>query len=224
MKKKILSIIETSKSVGWVMEPYAKDMLAQYKLPVTNFCWAKTCEDAVKGAARVGYPLVAKIVSPDIVHKTEVGGVVVGVRDDDHLKEVFGKFKKLKGFDGVLLDEMLPPGMELIVGAKSDPQFDIVVLAGIGGTAVEVYKDVAIRMAPVSENEAFNALSELKGSALLKGHRGADAVNLKSVTRLIADFSKAAYDLRHYIESIDLNPVIATSDRAVIADARIILR
>ncbi len=224
MKKKILDIIEKSKAAGWVMEPYAKELLAQYKLPVTRFHWAKTQKDAFAGAKKVGYPLVAKIVSPDIVHKTEVGGVVVGVRDDRQLGEVFDRFKKLKGFAGVLLDEMLPPGTELIVGAKSDPQFDVVVLTGIGGTSVEVYKDVAIRMAPVKENEAHAALNELKGSRLLTGYRGAKAANLKAMAKLIADFSQAAYKLRDHMESIDLNPVIVTPERAVIADARVILR
>jgi len=141
-----------------------------------------------------------------------------------HLREIFKKFSGLKGFAGVLLDEMLPPGLELIVGAKTDPQFDVVVVVGIGGTSVEVYKDVVIRMAPVSEGEALSALRMLKGRPLLEGLRGAAAINVESVAQLIADFSEAAYQMREVIESIDLNPVIASPLRAVIADARVILR
>jgi acyl-CoA synthetase (NDP forming) len=167
----LAKILEVSRRIGWVMEPYAKDLLREYRLSTTRFYWAKTATDILQGAGVVGYPLVAKVVSPKILHKSDVGGVVVGVTNEQELAEVFRKFSRLEGFEGVLLDEMVQ-GTEVIVGSKEDPQFGTVVVAGIGGTSVEVYKDIAIRMAPVGLEEALDAIDSLRGRRLLEGYRG----------------------------------------------------
>jgi acetate---CoA ligase (ADP-forming) subunit beta len=223
MKPEVKEIIDSSVKSGWVLEPRAKELIKSYGLATSKFVWAKTLENALQGAKKVGYPLVAKIVSEKIIHKSDVGGVVVGVRDNNQMVEVFEKFSKLEGFDGVLLDEMLA-GSEVIFGSKYDAQFGIVVLVGIGGTSVEIYKDVALRMAPVSKDDAAEAINSLKGIKLLKGYRGKEVVNIDKLAAAVVKFSEMAYDLRNEVESMDLNPVMCTKDKAVVADARIILK
>ena len=216
-------LLEQARAAGWAMEPVARRFLADNGVPCARFAWARTADEALAAAGEIGYPVVVKVVSPQVVHKTDVGGVEVGIRDDRGLTEAFERMSALPGFDGVVVDEMVR-GVELIVGAKEDPQFGTVVLVGIGGTSVEVYKDVAIRMAPVSADEARVALSRLEGRALLHGHRGGPAADVGALARLIEAFSAVAHDLSDVAESIDLNPVIATPERAVVADARIMLR
>jgi len=223
MNPSVKKTITDSRRLGWIPEPLAKDLLQVYGLSTSHFVWAKSIEEALSGAQEVGYPLVAKVVSPAIIHKSDVGGVVVGVRDDEHLKEVFRQFRKLPRFDGILLDEMLE-GVEVIIGSQNDPQFGTVVLIGIGGTAVEIYRDVAIRMAPLSPKAALNAIHSLTGAALLKGYRGDKAVNLNKLKNLLVQFSRMAYQLREEVSSIDLNPVLCTDRKAVVADARFILK
>ncbi len=223
MDKRVSEIIAQSKSAGWVLEPLAKELLNIYGLTTSRFFWAKTKDEAISGAKEIGYPLVAKIVSPEVVHKSDVGGVVVGVKDDEELLEVFEKLSKLPAFDGVLLDAMAK-GSEVIIGSKHDPQFGATVLIGIGGTSVEIYKDVAIRMAPISCEEALEALNSLRGHKLLEGYRGAECVNFDHLTDMIARFSQMVYELSDEIESIDLNPVLCNCETSTIADARIILK
>ncbi len=223
MKPEAYTIIKKSRAIGWIIEPLAKELLRLYGLRTTAYHWAKSEQGALRGAARIGFPLVAKIVSPEIIHKSDVGGVIVGVRDNSHLREVYRKFSKLRGFQGILLDKM-QSGMEIIIGSQNDPQFGTVVLIGIGGTAVEIYRDVAIRMAPISKNCALIALNSLKGISLLKGYRGSESVNMNKLNNLIAGFSRMAYELQNEIASIDLNPVLCNSKDSIIADARFILR
>ena len=223
MNKKVRQIIDRSRSAGWVLEPLAKELLCSYRLRTSRFFWARSEDEARKGARDIGYPVVVKIVSPDVVHKSDVNGVLVGIGDDSRLIDAYRTMSGLPGFEGILIDEMVS-GTELIIGAKNDPQFGPVVLTGIGGTSVEIYRDVAIRMAPVERNSALEAVSSLKGAGLLKGYRGREPVNLDSVADLIVSFSDMVYKLRDVVESIDLNPVMCNSKEAVIADARIILK
>jgi hypothetical protein len=223
MDEKTVAILKAARAAGWVMEPHAKELLRAYNLPTTRFFWAKSLQDCLLGAKEVGYPLVAKVVSPDIVHKSDVGGVVVGVRDDRELEAVYQRMSGLKGFQGLLLDQMVQ-GIEMIVGAKEDAQFGTVVLVGIGGTSVEVYKDVSIRMAPVSLEDAMDAIESIKGRRLLEGYRGNEPVNMERLAQLIVDFSQVAFDMREEVESIDLNPVLCDQEAAMIADARFMLR
>lgn len=223
MDERILAILNASRADGWVMEPHAKELLRTYGLPTTHFFWAKSLDASFQGAKEVGYPLVAKVVSPDILHKSDVGGVVVGVEDSRELEEVYHRMSGLKGFQGLLLDQMVQ-GVEMIVGAKEDPQFGTVVVVGIGGTSVEIYKDVSIRMAPVSTAEAMNAIGSIKGRKLLEGYRGKEPTNKEKLAELIVSFSKMAFELREEVESIDLNPVLCNRERAVIADARFVLK
>lgn len=223
MDQRVRAVLNASKTSGWVMEPHAKEVLRTYGLPTTRFFWAKSLEESLSGAREVGYPLVAKVVSPDILHKSDVGGVVVGVSDDRELEEVYQRMSGLRGFQGLLLDQMIQ-GIEMIVGAKEDPQFGTVVVVGIGGTSVEVYKDVSIRMAPVSFADAMDAIASIKGRKLLEGYRGRTPVNKEKLAELIACFSEMAFGMRDEVESIDLNPVLCDREKAMIADARFLLK
>lgn len=214
------TILDQSRAQGWVLEPEAKRFFSLAGLPVPNFIWAKTIEEALEFAGKNGFPVVTKIISPQVVHKSDIKGVVTGIANGDELAAVFKRFTAIKGFAGVLVEETVP-GLELIIGAKMDYQFGPVVLLGIGGIAVELYKDTVVRMAPLTEADALKMLDCLKAHRLLEGYRGGEPVNLQALLRLLVDFSALAADMGEQIESIDLNPVLCNHERCVIADARI---
>lgn len=216
------TIIDGARDDGWILEPDAKRLLSLAGLTVPDFVLAGSAADAVAAARQIGYPVVAKVVSAQILHKSEAGGVVVGVPDASHLTRIFKKFSALEGFAGLLVEEMLP-GIELIVGAKVDLHFGPVILLGIGGTGVEIYQDTAIRMAPITEKDVRAMAAGLKGARLLNGYRGAEPISFPALSRLMVAFSTLAMDLENEIESIDLNPVKCTGNRCVVADARIVL-
>lgn len=216
-------ILESSRERGWVLEPDAKKMFAEAGLTVPRFHFATSREDAFRGARDIGYPLAAKIVSPKALHKSDVGGVVVGLDTDDRLGEVFDRFSRFEGFLGVHLEEMID-GMELIAGAKIDPQFGPVVLLGIGGTSVEIYRDTAIRMAPLAPKDVESMVHALKARRLLEGYRGAPPINMEKLTQTLLRFSELVMETADRIESIDLNPVMCSVEECIIADARIMLK
>ena len=217
------TMLAAARPLGWAMEPVARRFLRDSGVPTARFVWAKTLDEAKAGAKELGYPLVAKIVSPEVVHKSDVDGVAVGLRDEAAVAAVFARFQKLPGFAGVLLDEMVAGGVELIVGAKQDPQFGTVLLLGLGGTSVELYKDVALRMAPVTPDQALDALRTLAGFPLLDGYRGRPKTDLDSLAALVARFSEVAYALGDAVSSLECNPIFATPTGALVADARIML-
>lgn len=218
----MIDILERSRTIGWVLEPEAKMFFKQAGLPVPRFGWAKTLPEAKAIAADIGYPVVAKIVSPEVVHKSEVKGVAVGLSNNAEISAFFEKMSAQPKFSGILIEEMVA-GEELIVGASIDHQFGPVVLVGIGGTAVEIYQDVAIRMAPLVEKDVESMLGHLKGRKLLSGFRGAEAIDLGKLTEVLLGFSALLMDLEPYIESIDLNPLLCSAKQCLIADARIML-
>jgi acyl-CoA synthetase (NDP forming) len=178
--------------------------------------------EAFQFVHEIRYPVVAKIVSPRILHKSDMGGVVVGITNDGYLEEVFQRFKVMDGFLGMLVEEMVP-GIELIIGAKIDFQFGPMILLGMGGTSVEIYRDVILRMAPLSGNDALAMIKGLKAYKLLEGYRGAEPVNLGRLTENLLYFSTLVMELEGLIESIDINPLLCSSKQCVVADARIIL-
>jgi succinyl-CoA synthetase beta subunit len=222
LNNEILGILDGAQETGWVLEPEAKRMLSIAGIDVPRFAWAKSFDEAAAFARTVGYPVVAKVVSPRALHKTDVGGVVVGVASEEKLREAFTALRRIDGFAGVIVDEMLS-GVELIVGAKNDAQFGPVILLGVGGVSVELYKDTSIRMAPLAENDVGSMLRCLKAHELLEGFRGREPVNRELLTKLLLSFSALVMDIADQVESIDLNPVICSSKRCAVADARIML-
>jgi succinyl-CoA synthetase beta subunit len=223
LTKEMKEILSGSKEVGWVLEPEAKRLFSLAGLDVPRFVWASKIEEALRFVEKIGYPVVGKIVSPKVIHKSERNGVEVGIDREEKLKETFGRFSQVEGFSGMLVEEMLS-GIELIVGAKFDFQFGPVILFGIGGVWVEIYRDVILRMAPLSQRDMDSMVRCLKGRRLLEGYRGSERVNLEELNRLLKTFSDLVMDLERDMESIDLNPVICSSNRCVVADARIMLK
>ena len=170
----------------------------------------------------MGFPVVAKVVSPEILHKSDVGGVEIGIQDAGGLRESMDRLSGLQGCEGVLVEETVQ-GVELIAGAKIDFQFGPVILLGIGGTAVEIYQDTEIRMAPLSERDVASMVNGLRARPLLEGYRGAEPVDMEFLTRTLIAFSGLVMDLADRIESIDLNPLMGSARGCRVADARIML-
>lgn len=222
LNNEMIKVIDNFKKIGWIPEPEAKRLFQTAGFNVPKFIWAHTPDEAIKFTGRIGYPVVAKVVSPRVIHKSDVGGVIVGIDTDEKLEKAYYTFKELDSFDGMLVEEMVR-GQELIIGAKIDYQFGPVILLGIGGTGVEVYHDVTLRMIPINENDVISMINSLKGRDIIIGFRGGDSVNIKGLTEMLTGFSSLIINLENHIQSIDLNPVICSRDRCIIADARIIL-
>ena len=209
-------------------ETKAKLLLAEYGIAPLKEAFAATAKDAVREARKIGFPIAVKIVSPDILHKTEVGGVRLGLTDEDALRaavedmthSISTSLPKAR-IEGVVVQEMAPNGVELVVGATIDEQFGPLIAVGLGGTMVELLHDTAVRLAPLTASDVGEMLEGLKCYPLLTGFRGSKPVNLDAVTDLIVRFSEFVSDLPDYITEVDVNPVIATADRAVCVDALI---
>ncbi|WP_329041850.1 acetate--CoA ligase family protein [Streptomyces sp. NBC_00178] len=209
--------------------PEGKIVADAYGITVPGEGLATDVDEAVALADRLGGAVVLKIVSPDILHKTDAGGVVVGVSGAQEVREAFCRIvKNARAYsadariDGVQVQQLVPPGQEVIVGAVTDPTFGKVVAFGLGGVLVEVLKDITFRLAPVTADEAQSMLDSIGAAEILKGVRGAPAVDrwalaeqIRRVSLLVTDFPEIA--------EVDLNPVIASPDGAVAADIRILL-
>jgi acyl-CoA synthetase (NDP forming) len=189
---------------------------------------ATSVDEAVSMAPDIGYPLVMKIVSPQVIHKTEFGGVKVGVASDDEVRQVYeemvGRVKERipdAQIDGVLMEEMVK-GTELIIGTTKDPQFGPMIMFGVGGIFVEVYKDVTFRLIPISDNDAMNMQKELKGKAILEGVRGLPKADPQQLSDILMKISKLVHEQKD-ISEMDINPLMLTERGAVAVDARIIL-
>jgi len=210
-------------------EVEAKDLLAEAGIPVARAILAKGQKKAVEAAEAVGYPVVMKIVSPDIAHKSDVGGVTRGLKDAKSVrkayKEMLARVAEVAPhakITGVAIQNMAPQGIEVIVGATTDPQFGPVMMFGLGGVFVEVLKDVAFRIAPLEPRDASQMVREIKGLPVLQGARGAQPADLSALERLIGQVSKFVADNPEVAE-LDLNPVFAYPDGALAVDARIVL-
>ena len=221
--KEIHTLLAAAKEDGWVLEPQAKEICRYAGLPVPPFFVAASVDECEAAAAKIGFPMAAKVVSPLIVHKTEYQGVAINIVDLDGMKDVYQRFSSLPGFRGALFEKMVS-GVELIVGAKNDPQFGPVVLLGIGGIGVEIYKDTALRMAPLRVDDVEEMIAGLKGKALLEGHRGAPSIDRRALVETVRKFSELAMEISGFFESIDINPLFCSEEGCFVADARIILK
>ena len=218
----VKNILDVSRSIGWVMEPQAKQIFSFAGLDVPRFRWAKDKKEVAPFGEEIGYPLVAKVVSPKVIHKSDIKGVVVGTKTPQELIEVYQRFTQVEGFAGMLIEEMVS-GIEVIIGAKIDVQFGPIILLGMGGTSAEIYRDVSLRMAPLSPVDIASMVKCLKAHELLEGYRGSEPIHLGQLVKTMQIFSGLVMDLKGEMESIDLNPVMCSSTRCVVADARIML-
>ena len=206
----------------------AREIFELLGIPMNKSRLVKTEEEAVKYGPEVVFPLAMKISSKDIVHKTEAGGVVLEVQDPEEAKKAFNKIiKNVKAYEpeakieGVVLDQMVR-GPEIIIGVSSDPQFGPMIMFGIGGTMVEVYKDVTFRLIPLTKIDALEMIEEVKGKAAYQGARGMPAADPNELTGLIVKVSEAVR-LHPKIKELDINPLIVTKDGLVAVDARILI-
>ncbi len=212
-----------------ITEEASKSILKAYGVKVPPYALVKSADDAVKAAKKIGYPLVMKIVSPQILHKTDVGGVKVGLDNDNDVrktfKDMYGRLSKKKGVQvkGVLLEKMVPKGIEMIVGLQVDPQFGPVIMAGLGGVMTEVFKDVAWRMLPITTSDAKSMIEELKSSKLFKGFRGSPPVDMNMLAKALVQIGKIGVDNAAYVNSIDFNPIVVYPKSYYVVDAKIIL-
>ena len=212
-----------------ITEEAAKSILKNYSIKVPGFALVKSESEAAKAAKKLGFPLVMKVVSPQILHKTDVGGVKVGIDNVADVKKTFndmyGRLSKKKGVDvkGILLEKMVPKGVELIVGLQNDPQFGPVIMVGLGGIMTEVIKDVAFRMLPITTSDAKSMLNELKGVKLLKGFRGSKPVDANMIAKALVQIGKMGVDNADYMNSIYFNPVVVYPKSYYVVDAKIIL-
>ncbi len=230
---KVKSIFENVRKHGRanLLEEEGYEVLQAYGFPTPQSILCTTEQEGIDAARQIGYPLVMKIVSPDIIHKSDAGGVKVGVKTDDELKSAFRtitenalKYKSDAKIKGVLVQEMVKSAKETILGASQDPTFGPVIMFGLGGIYVEVLKDVVFGVAPIDEHEAINMVESIKTIKLLKGVRGEKPSDLKAIADSLQRLSQLVVDFQE-IKEFDINPllVLEGGKGARVVDARIIL-
>jgi 4-hydroxybutyryl-CoA synthetase (ADP-forming) len=230
---KVKSIFENVHRNGRsnLLEEEGYEVLEAYGFPTPKSVLCTTEQECINAARQIGYPLVMKIVSPDIIHKSDAGGVKVGIKTDDELKNSFRtitenalKYKPDAKIKGVLVQEMVKSAKETILGASQDPTFGPVIMFGLGGIYVEVLKDVVFRIVPIDEQEAVNMVESIKTIKLLKGVRGEKSSDLRAIADSLQRLSQLVDDFPE-IKEFDINPLLVLEEGkgARVVDARIIL-
>lgn len=227
----IAEIIANAKSEGRTVltEIESKQLLQEAGIPVTLAVIARDAKEAAKAAEKAGFPAVLKIVSPEVTHKSDVGGVKLGLESADEVaaafEEIVAAVKAAQpdaSIEGVAVQTMAPAGTEVIVGMSKDSQFGPVMMFGLGGIFVEVLKDVAFRIVPLEPKDAREMVREIKGYPVLEGVRGQPPADLAALEKLILQVS-AFVEAHPEIEELDLNPVFAYPDGVLAVDARIVV-
>lgn len=227
--EKVVKILDDAirKGSNVITEEDAKSILSIYGIRVPDYSIVTTDSEAITKAKEIGFPLVAKIVSDQILHKTDVQGVKIGLQNENEVKETFldmyNRLSKEYKIKGVLLEKMVPKGIELIVGLQNDPQFGPVIMLGLGGIYTELFKDVSFRVLPISKEDALDMINDLKAKDILKGFRGAQEINLDMLCDAIIKIGDLGFDMAEYINSVDFNPIIVYPDSYYVVDAKIIL-
>jgi acyl-CoA synthetase (NDP forming) len=210
-------------------EMESKDLLRSLGIPTTEMKLATSKEEAVALSRKIGYPCVLKVSSPDITHKSDAGGVKVGLKSEEDVAEAYdaimsscrAKFPNA-AIEGVTVQNMARPGLEVIVGMATDPQFGPVMMFGLGGVWVELLKDVSFKIVPLTKYDAKSAIREIRAAPLLDGFRGSDPVDtsaLEDILMRVSDFVSKTPE----VKEMDLNPIFAYSKGAMAVDARVIL-
>jgi len=207
----------------------SKALLSETGIPTVETKLAASKEEAIGISKKLGFPVALKIVSPDITHKSDVGGVKLGLKTSKQVKEAYDeiissvqrKFPKAI-IDGVSVQKMARPGTEVIIGMTKDAQFGPVLMFGLGGILVELLKDVSFRIVPLEREDAQEMIREIKGYPLLEGYRGSEPVDVSILEEILLRVS-AFVDNNPDIKELDLNPIFAYKDGAVAVDARVIL-
>jgi len=230
-KTVVRKLLDSAKAAGRsaLTAPEAKGICEAYGIAIPKEGVAANAAEAARLASSIGFPVVMKIVSPQILHKTEAGGVVVGVKSAEAAQEAFNtivanarRYKSDATIDGVQVQQMLAGGQEVIIGAVTDPAFGKLVAFGLGGVLVEVLKDITFRLAPASREDALSMLDSIAAAEILRGVRGSEAVSREALATLIVNVSQLVADFPE-ISELDLNPVFATAKGATAADVRVVL-
>jgi acyl-CoA synthetase (NDP forming) len=226
-----VKIINQAKKEGRkaLLENEAKTICIEYGIPVNKFSLAKNKKEAETQANQIGYPIVLKIVSPDIIHKSDAGGVLLNLKTTTEVsiayKKIIENAKKYRSdakIIGVLVQEMVPQSTEVIVGAIKDPQFGQTVMFGLGGVFVELLKDVNFRVAPINSEDAKEMITQLKAFPLLNGYRNTPPADIDALSAILCSVSRLVME-NPEIKELDLNPVMAYPKGAKTVDARVIL-
>ncbi|MEO7665687.1 MAG: acetate--CoA ligase family protein [Dehalococcoidia bacterium] len=227
----LTQVTEQARSEGRTVltEIESKQVLAAAGIPVAEARLATTPDEAVKVAGSVGYPVVMKIVSPEITHKSDVGGVKVNVKTADEVRAAFEEITAAARaaqagakIAGVAVQKMAPQGIEVIIGMSKDPQFGPVLMFGLGGVLVEVLKDVSFRIVPIERRDARQMIEEIQAFPVLQGVRGQDPADIGALEDLLLKLSEFV-EANPQVAELDLNPVFAYKDRALAVDARIVV-
>lgn len=207
----------------------SKEILKNLDFPVNPTGFGKDLDELTKLSEKIGYPVVLKVSSEDIVHKTDVGGVKVGIRDKNDLKKEYSnmidRIKKAKPkaqIDGFIVEKQIDDAIELLIGSTQDPMFGPILAFGLGGIYVEVLKDVVFRLVPIQQEDATEMISEIKGAKILDGVRGRVPVDKKALIDLLMKTS-SFIDTNPDIKELDLNPILASEEGVFVVDARIVL-
>jgi acyl-CoA synthetase (NDP forming) len=210
-------------------EVESKQLVERAGIPVTKTKLARSKKEAISISKETGFPVVLKIVSPDVVHKSDSGGVKLGLANGAQVGRAYSEIMSSvrqkypqAAIQGVSVQLMASPGTEVIVGMSKDPQFGPVLMFGLGGVLVEVLKDVSFRIVPVTKRDASEMIREIKGYPLLQGYRGQEAVDIASLEDIIVKVSQFI-EQNPQIKELDLNPIFAYRDKAIAVDARIVL-
>ncbi len=233
-REKAMEVINYARNEGrdTLTEIEAKHVFEAYGLPVTHAKIATSEEEAVSLANEIGFPIVMKIVSPDILHKSDAGGVKVDVNSVEEVRQFFNEitdnaktYKADADIHGIVIQEMAPWGTEVIVGSVNDPTFGPTLMFGLGGIFVEILKDVTFRVAPFSKKQAEEMISEINAAPILSGIRGEKPKDREVLANTICQYANMIYDLRDEISESDANPVMVyeEGDGLKVADARILL-
>ncbi len=231
MPNEISKIFDKARSEGrkFLLEHEAKTVCKEYGIPVTELKIAHNTEEAAEFSEQIGYPIVLKIISPDVLHKFDVGGVVLDIKSPQEAKNAYNhiienvkKHKPDAKINGILVQEMAPSATEIIVGSIKDPQFGPTLMFGLGGTFVEVMKDVSFRIAPITETDAQEMIAEIKAYPILQGYRGQQSRDIDAIKKILLNTSKLVMDHQN-IKELDLNPIMVYEKGAKTVDARIIL-
>jgi acyl-CoA synthetase (NDP forming) len=224
-------IIEKARKENRILltEIEAKELLKKAGIPVVETRLAVSKPEAVSIAKELGYPVVLKIASADVVHKSDAGGVKLGLRTamqvgkayDDIMKSIKAAFPDAK-IEGVSVQTMARPGVEVIIGMSKDAQFGPVLMFGLGGVLVEILKDVSFRIVPLAKRDTREMIREIKGFPLLQGYRGSEPVDVENLENMLLNVSEFV-ERTPEVKEIDLNPIFAYKDGAVAVDARVIL-
>lgn len=206
-----------------------KKILSYYNIPIVREGVATTVDEAIKLSNSIGYPVVLKIISPDISHKTEAQAVKLNLRSPIEVEkacsDLLGKaqiYKPNAKVEGYLIQEMVEDGIEAIVGLHADPTFGPVIMFGLGGVWVELLKDISFRIIPIDRLDAIDMVEEIRGSRLFKGFRGNPPMDMEALYKILLSVSRLGLELEE-IREMDLNPVFLREKGALVADSRILI-